>query len=64
MARPERFLFEFEDVSMGPESEWHVAAYWRDEPGVHGWSRLFHDVTDEDSLDNAAGVTLSTSSVL
>jgi hypothetical protein len=41
MERPNRFLFEYKDVSVGPESEWHVGALWRDDEGVHAWSHLF-----------------------
>jgi hypothetical protein len=40
MERPIRFLFEYKEVSVGPESEWQIGAMWRDENGVHAWSYL------------------------
>lgn len=40
MERPTRFLFEYKEVAVGPESEWHVGAMWRDDAGVHAWSYL------------------------
>jgi len=61
MERPERFLFEYKEVAVGPESEWHTGAMWRDEEGVHAWSYLHptvrNDLTFQQEIAALTGVS-------
>ncbi len=36
--RPNRFLFEYREVGVGPESEWHGGVMWMRGPELRNWS--------------------------
>jgi hypothetical protein len=63
--RSGRFLFEYRDQAVGPESEWARAAIWQDTTGVWTWSTIRSAVQKAASLESAvaalAGVSGGTS---
>jgi hypothetical protein len=53
--RPERLFFEYREVGIGPESEWHRGVAWTDASGPHAWNSLGINVVKIDSIDSAVG---------
>jgi hypothetical protein len=53
--RPDRFFFEYREVGIGPESEWHRGDIWTDASGVHAWNTLGIASGKADSISAAVG---------
>jgi hypothetical protein len=53
--RPDRLFFEYREVGIGPESEWHRGVIWTDASGVHAWNTLGIASGKADSISAAVG---------
>ena len=53
--RPDRFLFEFAHVAVGPEQEWTRAVCWNDGKSIRSWSTLAGEEKTHESLPMALG---------
>ena len=53
--RPDRLLFEYREVGLGPESEWRREVIWGGAAGARSWSTLKPSVAAHPTITHAAG---------
>ncbi len=53
--RPDRLLFEYREVGLGPESEWAGGVSWGGATSARSWSTLMPDGSTHPSIVDAAG---------
>ena len=54
-SRPDRLLFEYRDVGLGPESEWNREVIWGGATSACSWSTLKPGVSSHKNITHAAG---------